>query len=619
MPRLAGHKGTNVKQRPGRENRWHGTPYPFPLRPVRPLPQAFDANATTLLSKSQPHICWVSRMRAHLPLIVLALTITAFAGCLQADTEADVDTDSALGVVRDDWWVGVVPSSLLDENHDHGDRSMHHGLTTENFETLGWDPLVTDMHGTSLTGMGCGGATTRDDGRRLAVVHSISTVTSFVVADITDPVAPFMVGEFYLPNAVVWDATISDDGNHVLIGAYPPGPLFGRSVTPPVGTMSGTDLLGLDPTQLAYDHHGQPITADTFQAPAWAEGITSMIAFRDACTGTVVETGPANYLPGPAIVMAGIQTPENPVFEDYVPQPAIGPHSVGSQTVGGIQYATSSVTNLVHETSYYTFFEIADTPAGSKLVAQSVLQTPGINSNRQDGSIGTPAGPVPFPWLNGHTDVYLHEHPFTGQVLAYLANWDGMYVYDMTTPQTPVQIGVFLDDDNGSLHTTYPFPYTIDDKFYMVAAQEVGEPVDLPSGWVYLLDVTDPTNPTEVSRWTLPVKPKWDDGGLQFSPHYVAILDETLFVTNYHGGMWAVDISDLANPQAIGIFVPELDSTAPWRDGAYGPVVEDVIVDQDTGVVTTWDGAGGVYQLTWHADYATERAPHYDPADFAEQ
>ncbi len=576
-----------------------------PLRPSPSLPKSSIRTRQPFYRTETrtPYGSPMSQLRVSL--LIAGLVAMTLAGCIANDEGVGAE-DDLLPAVRDDWWVGVVPSSLIDENHAHNNRSHHAGLSTENFEVLGWDPLVTDFHDSTVTGMGCGGAETREDGRRLAVVHSISTVTSFVVADVTDPEAPFMVGEFYLPNAVVWDATITADGMHVVIGAYPPGPLFGRDVTLPVGAdPADQDLLGLDPETEAYDHHGNLITAAQLEPPAWATGIDSMIAFRDACSGRVVETGPQNYLPGPAIVMAGLQTPEDPVFEDYVPQPVIGPHSVGSQMIDGVVYATSSVTNLAHEGSYYSFFEITDTPAGSKLAPLTVLRTPGAATAdwAAEGRV----------FLNGHTDVYIHKHPFTDQVLAYLANWDGMYVYDITTPQAPMQIGVFRDGLAGSIHTTYPFPYVSDDKFYMIAAQEVGEPAELPSGWVYILDITDPATPTEVGRWTLPVKPKWDNGGLQFSPHYVGILEETLFVTNYHGGMWAVDITDLTNPQAIGIFVPENPSPKTYRGNEYGPSIGDVIVDQETQLVTTWDNAGGVYQLRWLPEVTTERAPHYDP------
>lgn len=505
--------------------------------------------------------------RAALTIVLASL---ALAGCVAP--ASDVEPQAQAGAVEEGWWVDAVPSSLTHEDHDHSDRAQHAGLTTPNFEVVGWDPLVTQTYGTTLTGMGCGGTVTREDGLRLAIVHSISTDVSFVVADVTDPAAPKMLGEFYLPNAVVWDADISADGMHVLIGAYPP--IFGDDPTP---------VLPIPP----------PLAA-----PAWATSGLGMIQFRDACAGEVKAVGPPNYLPGPAMVMVGLQDPMDPVFESYVPQPVIGPHSVGSQKIGDTVFATSSVTNLAHSGSYYTIFTIQ----GSQLVPHTLIQTPGI------------VGPTE---LNGHTDVFLAEHPVTGQLLAHLANWDGYYIFDVSIRGAPREVGRWYDA--GSVHTPFPFPTTIDDKVYIAIGQEVDEPVELPSGWIYILDITEPARPIEVGRWTLPVKPKWDEGGLQFSPHYVAILNETMFVSNYHGGLWAVDIGDLTAPAAIGLFMPERGSPSPYGGAeSHSPKIEDVIVDPITGLLTTWDNAGGVYVLRFHEEMPKVPAPRWpgsEPAD----
>ena len=501
-------------------------------------------------------------------LTLLGVGLLAFAGCVTPASDVDPQSVAASDVPAG-WWENAVPSTLTDPEHDHSDRSQHAGLTTPNFEVLGWDPLVTQTYGTTLTGMGCGGAVERADGMKLAIVHSISTDVSFVVADVTDPQAPQMLGEFYLPNAVVWDADISADGMHVLIGAYPP--IFG------------------DPTPVL------PVPAVPLAPPSWATDAAGMIQFRNACTGEVKAIGPPNYLPGPAIVMAGIQDPTDPVFESYVPQPVIGPHSVGSQMIDGTVYVTSSVTNLVHSGSYYSIFTIE----ADQLVPYTVIQTPGI--------VG------PFD-LNGHTDVFLQTHPVTGQMLAYLSNWDGMYIYDVSTPAA-VEVARWYDV--GSVHTTYPLPFLVDDKQYLLVGQEVGEPVDLPTGWVYILDVTDPATPTEIGRWTMPVKVPWadfddEDTGLTFSPHYVAVLNRTMLVSNYHGGLWAVDITDMTAPAAIGLFVPENMSPANFGGAeSYGPTIEDVIVDPVTGVLTTWDNAGGVYQLRFDATMPKVPAPRW--------
>jgi hypothetical protein len=509
-------------------------------------------------------------VRRLLGLALLALLGSLVAGCLQnaavtPGTASAVDPETGLP----EWVVKGVPAG---ENHDHNDPLQHLGLTTPNFHEVGWDPLVTDRYHSSVDGMGCGGTGVTKDGRKLALVQSISSEVSLIVADITDPANPVKLGEYLMPNAVIWDATITPDGKHALVGAYPPLPLWdnrGVVVPPPPGTPS---LL--------------------------------TIQFKDACTGQV-SRGVEQYVPwGPGIVMINLQDPKDPQFEDWVSQPVIGPHSVGSQIIDGHVYATSSVTNLVHEASYYTLFEITDTPMGSKLVPQSVIEVPGH------------PGPTA---LNGHVDVYLAKHPKTNHILAYLANWDGMYVYDVTDMRAPKMLSSWKDGNAGSLHTTFPIPGLRNGRHLLLAGQEVGEPTDLPSGWVYVLDDTDPTHVTEVGRWTLPIKVPWrgannSGGGLSFSPHYVAVLNDTMFVSNYHGGLWAVDISDPAHPGAIGLFVPDRISPKPFDGKPNGPSIEKVVVDPQTGIITTWGNGSGVYQLWFDASHPMPKPPAWQDA-----
>jgi hypothetical protein len=474
------------------------------------------------------------------------------------------------------WVVRGVPAG---PEHDHNDPGEHAGLSTPNFQVVGWDPLVTDRYHATANGMGCGGTGQTQTGRKLAVVQSISTEVSIVVADITNPAHPFKLGEYLMPNAVIWDATITPDGQHAIIGAYPP--VFGSRgvVLPPPPGVAPSQTVGAPPLQ---------------------------ILWRDACTGEEKNAGPEQYFPwGPGIVMIGLQNPSDPKFEDWVSQPVIGPHSVRAASIDGHTYVISSVTNLVHEASYYTFFEVAATPLGAKLAPLSVLEVPGH------------PGPTA---LNGHVDVALAKHPGTNQTLAWLANWDGMYIYDMTNMRAPKLLSEWHDGTAGSLHTTYPLPGLWAGRHYTIAGQEVGESQTLPSGWVYVLDDTDPAHPTEVGRWTLPVKVPWvganaSGGGLTFSPHYVAVLNRTLFVANYHGGLWAVDISNPAHPDAIGIFVPDRTSPQPFGGKAAGPSIEDVLVDRGSGILTTWGNDQGIYQLRFDEHHPMTKPPRW-PFDY---
>src|SRR5687768_3267658 len=99
----------------------------------------------------------------HAVVSLLALLL-AVAGCISTpdvDPKGTVDDTKAFAA---DWWEHALPSSITVDGHEHNNRTHHAGITTPNFATLGWDPLETDTFGASLTGMGCGGAVTREDG-----------------------------------------------------------------------------------------------------------------------------------------------------------------------------------------------------------------------------------------------------------------------------------------------------------------------------------------------------------------------------------------------------------------------------------------------------------------------
>ncbi|HVL47690.1 MAG TPA: hypothetical protein VM889_03950 [Candidatus Thermoplasmatota archaeon] len=496
----------------------------------------------------------------------VAVAVLALAGCVAPSTSDPViPSTGGADVVPDRWWEKAIPWG---EGHDHGNPAHHANLSTPNFEVVGYDPLVTKELGTTARGMGCGGAATQTEGRRLAVVHSFSTDVAFIVADVTNASAPQYLGEFVLMNVHVWDATISADGKYALLGAYPPALKPGWTPRAPTLDLDALAALEAGPR-------------DWIVRPM----------FRDACTGELRQAGPEKALPlAPGIILVSLADPTNPKLVDFKPQPVIGPHSVSSALVDGKVWAMASVTNLVHEASYYTFFHVEDT-AGGTLRPVHLIQVPGH------------PGPTK---LNGHVDVSVAKHPMTNKVYAYLANWDALYVYSIGGVVHEL-VGMWADGRAGAVHTTLPLPQLRDGRHYTLVGQEVGEPVELPSGWVYILDTTDPAKPVEVGRWTLPIKPKWG-GGLMFSPHYVEVVNETLFVANYHGGLWAIDITNQSDPRAIGIFVPDRLSPKPIGGKAPGPSVGDVIAAPD-GTLTVWDAGSGIYQLRFDATMPAPRAP----------
>lgn len=503
---------------------------------------------------------------APLPLVALAL-----AGCLSAPGPGGGPPAQPPLVVPEEWAALALPAG---QGHNHSDPDEHRALSTPNFEVLGWDPLLTEAKGGSAGGYLCGDLATTQEGRRLAVVHSFTTDVAFVVADVTDPARPRKVGEYVLEWAHTYDVAVTPDGKHVVLGTSP---------------------LDTGPDQ-------SPAALPAPEGPRVAR-VQPM--FRDACTGELRAQGPERMLPlASGVVLVGIEDPAEPVFEDFRPMPLLGPHSVSTAEVDGRQLVLASVTNLAHGASYFHFLEVEDTPLGPRLAHLGTYQA------QQPPS---PEGPAAV--FNGHVDGTIQEHPLTGQALAYLANWDGgVVVVDITEPRTPRAIGAWSDgpglglqggESLGAIHEALPIEGLWDGRHYTIAGQELGgRPQGRPTGWVYVLDTTDPARVEEVGRWTLPVDVAWD-GFLQFSTHYVEVVGRTLFVTMYHGGVWAVDLSTperLREPATVGVFLPDRVSPKPPKGPAFGwtPTVLDVLA-YPNGDLVVFDGPSGLYTLRFDA------------------
>ena len=489
---------------------------------------------------------------------VLLLLIVAFlAGCV-ADDEGPSQVELPMSI-PDDWAARAVPW----DGHDHYDPAQHQNLSSGNFELLGWDPLVSGHYGHTAGGHLCGDAT--DAGaRRLAVVHGISTDVAFVLIDVTDPAAPTPLGEFILPRSSSRDVSITPDGRYVAVA------------------LSTPDV----------------------QDPYFAHPDVTKPTFRGVCgdvplTVSALLAGPEQDLPlPPGVLLVDVTDPTAPVIQDLYPMPALGAHSVYAGSVPGRTIVIVSVVNLAQPLTNFHFFEVQDTLQGAHMVPLGVYtENP------------TTAG---APVVNGHNDGVVQRHPLTGQDLAYLANWDqGMNIVDIGTPLlTPVggwndNPGPSSDlqrDGIGSVHEAIPIEGLWDGRHYTIIGQEIlDHPSQTPSGWVRVLDTTDPTAPFVVAEWTLPVDVFWDEQ-LVFSTHYVTLHERTLYVAHYHAGVWAVDLScipDCEHPPAIGVFVPANVSPSPPPSHLpydWSPTVMEAVA-LDNGDLVVFDATSGVYMV----------------------
>jgi hypothetical protein len=497
------------------------------------------------------------------PVAFVALLLMA--GCLGDGGDGDGTPTPPVGAVDAAWAARAVTNQGTDDDHDHSDPVQHEGFTTPNFEILGYDALVTQYHGRPAGGYYCGTVAQTED-RTIAVYHSFTTDVALVVIDLSDPANPELVGELVLPLTHVYDATVTEDG------------LFAVLATSPLDT--GPDP---DPTFL----------------PALGPTYSFRPMFRDACGNK--HLGPETNLPyASGLVLVDLSDLTNPTVADYEPQPVLGVHSVSAAIVDGTTYVAASTTNLAHAASYYVFYTLEDLPVAGlpNLIPYGTwtAQYPSAEAVGQQAL------------TNGHVDATIQKHPLTQQVIAYLANWNGGLVTVELAGQGDIQpLGVWDDYDanggsemTGQWHSVRPLTELRDGRHITLFGQEIGgRPSQRPTSLALLMDTTDPTTPKPLARWTLPVDPQWD-GGAIWSTHYIDLVGDTLFVSLYHGGVWAADAREESWPNlpSVGVFVPNAappdGPVALYAD--WDPLVMEVNHLAD-GTLVILDGTSGAYTV----------------------
>ncbi|MBI2078414.1 MAG: hypothetical protein HYT80_08625 [Euryarchaeota archaeon] len=471
------------------------------------------------------------------------------------------------------------------DGHNHVDIRQHAGRSTPNFAVIGHNPLLTDLYGRTAGGHFCGDVREKD-GRVLSVVHSWVSDIAFIISDVTDPKNPQKIGEFALDRTHVYDLALTADMKTVLLATSP-------------GVAQLQEEVG---------------------------GVGPIATFRDACTGEERPVmGPEQGLPlASGIIVVDISNPRNPSITDFRHFPVNGGHSVQTAEINGKNILLISVPNGglpipggsplgPTPNSYYVIGELIEHQTGRKVMIHSVYQYAALNS-------AAPGVRLP----GGMHDGYLHKHPITGKWLAYLAYGSStLVILDIEDPKNPKFLSHWADwgkigaaaPSQPFVHEALPMDEVWDGKHYTFIGEECGgRRVKTPTCMILTLDTTDPTKPLFVSAWTLPAETgSW--GGAMFSPHYLAVQNRTLFVTMYHAGVWAVDVSTPETIQkmpSIGVFMPDIPSPKPVTRRLpydFGPVVLDALPLKD-GSMIVYDGYTGLYTVTFDK---AQPAPSPDP------
>lgn len=492
------------------------------------------------------------------PRVQAALFIVlVFAGCVRVGEEPPEES-------MDPAWDGWSERALTTgEGHDHANFAQHLGVTTPNFETLGYSPLISPSRGTTAAGHLCGDADETRDGRRIAAIESRSDV-GFTLVDITDPTAPTFIGELVMQSTYVYDLAVVPDGRHIVLITQPVAPAAPAAPLPEPFRMEWHSPCNDGPVPLRFQ------AEDPRPRP-------------------------------PSLLLVDITDSEQPTVIDERPI-AGNPHSVDSVILDGRTWVAASVHNAQQGLGNYNFYEILQTAAGPRLNLMSVWTM----------TFGTDVSE--FTRELGHDDAWIVKHPKTGQTLVWIAHWhSGVFILDLSDPRNPEQIGHWTDydpskpaGDSGQIHSLFVIPELWEGRHFTLAGPEhPAKPGSFPTGIVWVLETTDPTRPFPVGAWTFPHDVEWS-GRLQYSLHYMSVVNRTAFVSAYHAGVWALDVAPVLNNAftllpSVGVYFPDRESPKPPETPfRWTPTVEEALAMPD-GTLVTFDSNSGLYTFRFDA------------------
>ncbi len=549
-------------------------------------------------------------------LLAAFLLVSGFlAGC--ASTSSPTPTSGAPLVTQanPDWAVKAIFAGAdpLDTDHapehDHANRSLHKGLSTPNFEVQGHNGITSGYFEQPAGTYYCGDVSAGP--RQIAVVHSFQTDVAIEVLDVTNRSNVQALGELVLPYVFTYDAAIFSDASYAVIAGNPDL----ASDKPPIAAMRAeAERTGRVPFQ-----------------PQW----------RDACGNLHAMKSNVDSIPyGYSAILVDLSDPTNPTVASFYEYPGgRNVHSISTALIDGTRYVVTSGLMAIP----CTLPSITGNPVANPVPCEPQVPRFGNALSHFDFLTVTDVGPrhqlTPYlvyiptdqahldPSLlylsNGHTDATLEKHPVTNQLIAYLADWDGgLHIIRLDGPQQATalttwgqQPGSDPTQMNGHIHSASPVPGLRDGKHLLVVGQEViGRPGGRSSGQVAIVDVTNPAVVLRLAKWTLPLDVQWPPSqGEMFSTHYAILVNDTLYVSLYHGGVWAADARKANWPDlaSIGAFVPDGDPAGTVFRAGPTPEVLEVLATGGDGNLLVFDGTTGAY--TVHFTGVDPRVPPTTP------
>lgn len=142
----------------------------------------------------------------------------------------------------------------------------------------------------------------------------------------------------------------------------------------------------------------------------------------------------------------------------------------------------------------------------------------------------------------------------------------GLGIYDVSQPSAPKLITKWKTA-GGGVHR-----YSFDGRYAYISPTVEGYIGNI----MMILDLADPARPQEVGRWWIPGQ--WKAGGEEYlwgdgvppRCHHPLRLDNRLYVSYWHHGLFILDIEDLSRPRMVGQF--NVEPAFPWPTHTVLPI-----------------------------------------------
>ncbi len=305
--------------------------------------------------------------------------------------------------------------------------------------------------------------------------------------------------------------------------------------------------------------------------------------------------------PQPGVAAVDVTDPANPVLAGFwSDQTGFGPHTIGAGEASGTQYVfllNAGVTILSYADGTFTL--------EGKYVTSDDL---GILGALQSSSGATTYA---LRTVYGHDMAFWYDNATNTPYLAVAYAYDGVKLLDISNPAAPVLVMRWTPPtDTGHNHYVHSAAMYRDaqDRVILVVGSETFEEENQGiASPLWMLDVTAALGPTSLSpihlnTWTNPGDAP--AGHLSRSVHFFRVLEGVLYVSHYHGGVWALDVAapTSAPPATLGYIMPvATPAITPPEDCCIGfdleavPMIFDV--DVTPGGVVAADLIQGVFLL----------------------